>query len=102
MKDIYTLLSELRRPRLLISAARHGVMEYDRQGMLKKLLGQEALPCSAEAALRLMEIEAGHNEARINSDATYQTARHVDVLIALMAEASLLAEMRRSNVVVKL
>ena len=94
MQDIYTRLSQMRRPRLLVSAARHGIADYDRQRVLAKLLGSERLPGPVEALIRLMEIEAGHNETRKEMPATYQAARHVDVLIALMSEARALEDAR--------
>ena len=87
MQDIFTRLSTLNRPRLLVSAARHGLTEYDRAKHLRKILGIGHLPGPGEAAMRLFEIEQGHNEARKAGDGTYALARHIDVLIALMAEA---------------
>ncbi|MEM9438133.1 MAG: DUF6477 family protein [Pseudomonadota bacterium] len=90
MQDVYTMLSSLRRPRLLISAARHGLMEYDRQRQLQKLLNVTTVPSSGAAAMRLMEIEAGMNQERVEHGGGYSIARHVDVLVALMAEADLL------------
>lgn len=90
MQDIYTRLSTLSRPRLLISAARHGLAEYDRNRHLQKLLQCASLPGPGEAVIRLMELEANHNDARKSGEGAYAVARHVDVLIALMGEASLL------------
>lgn len=90
MQDIYTMLSTLRRPRLLVSAARHGLAEYNRATHLKRLLHVAVVPSPGEAAMRLMELEATHNEARRTGDGSYAVARHLDVLIALMGEARLL------------
>ena len=94
MQDIFTRLSQMRRPRLLVSAARHGLVDYDRQRVLAKLLGTETLPGPVEALMRLIEIEASHNDTRREMPATYQAARHVDVLIALMSEARALEDAR--------
>ena len=90
MQDIFTLLSGLRRPRLLVSAARHGVADYDRNRHLKRLLGGLNALTPGAAALRLMELERSLNALRTEGDAAYDVARHVDVLIALMGEARLL------------
>lgn len=90
MQDIFTMLSQLRRPRLLISAARHGAKDYDRNRHLKRVLDIETVPAAGPAAMRLMEIERGMNDARKTGDATYEATRHIEVLIALMGEANLL------------
>ncbi|MEO0486637.1 MAG: DUF6477 family protein [Pseudomonadota bacterium] len=92
MQDIYTMLSTLRRPRLLISAARHGLAQYDRNRALGRLLPHAALPSPGPAALKLMELEAMHDSARREHSGSYSVARHVEVLIALMGEARLLQD----------
>ncbi|MEM1101819.1 MAG: DUF6477 family protein [Pseudomonadota bacterium] len=98
MQDVYTRLSTLSRPRLLISAARHGLLDYDRSRHLRKILGTPRAPGPTEAATRLMEIEAGYNEARESGDGSYTIGRHIDVLIALMGEAALLGAARDAKV----
>jgi len=90
MQDIFSMIAGLRRPRLLISAARHGVADYSRDGHLKRLLGGMNVPTPGAAAIRLLEIERGLNVARTDGDVTYDVAHHVDVLIAIMGEARLL------------
>lgn len=90
MQDIYTRLSTIRRPRLLVAAARHGLLDYSRTRHLKRVLYTGTVPTPGAASMRLMEIESAHNNARLEGCATYSVARHVDVLIALMAEARLL------------
>lgn len=90
MQDILSILRTLKRPRLLISAARHGAQDYDRNRHLKRLLGGYNLPTPGAAALRLLEIERGHNTRRTTGDASYCVAEHIDVLIAIMGEARLL------------
>ncbi|MEM1373764.1 MAG: DUF6477 family protein [Pseudomonadota bacterium] len=92
MQDIHTMLSTLRRPRILVSAARHGVEDYNRARHLRRILCEQRLPSSGEAAMRLMEIEAYHDEARRTGDGSYSLSRHIDVLIALMAEAQMLRQ----------
>ncbi|MEM6479690.1 MAG: DUF6477 family protein [Pseudomonadota bacterium] len=90
MQDINTMLSTLRRPRLLTSAARHGLVDYQRERHLKRILGDGKLPSPGAAALRLMEIEAGYDSARRTGDGNYMIGAHIEVLIALMSEARLL------------
>jgi len=90
MKDILASLNALRRPRLLISAARFGAAEYRRPGHLPRQLGRAELPRSGEAIVELMELEADVNRQRVDGAAGYSPARHVEILIALMGEARLL------------
>ena len=90
MKDMNATLNDLRRPPLLIRAARIGVAEYRRAVHLPRHLGQPPLPGSGEALMRLMEIEADLDHQRQARAAGYSPARHVEVLIAMMGEARLL------------
>lgn len=90
MKDILSLLQDLRRPRLLIRAARHGVDEYQREHHLKRHLGYACLPRNGAALMQLVEKESMMNEQRRSHDAGYSIVQHVDVLIAIMGEARLL------------
>ena len=95
MQDIHTMLASLRRPRLLISAARHGLAHYDRSRVLARIFPGIAVPPPGPAAMKLMELEATHDCARRENDGAYSVARHVEVLIALMGEARLLQERAR-------
>ncbi len=90
MQDVLSMMAALRRPRLLIRAARFGADEYRRDRHLQRILGYGALPRSAAALLRLIEIEHDLNERRRASDPAYSLTRHLDVLIAMMGEARLL------------
>ena len=90
MTDIRTLLSTLQRPRLLIRAARHGVLDYRRDRDLRRLIGAVVLPAPGMAVPRLLSEEAHMETIRCAGDAAYSITRHIDVLIALMSEARLL------------
>ncbi|MGR3341680.1 MAG: DUF6477 family protein [Paracoccaceae bacterium] len=90
MTDFVNLLSKVRRPRLLIRAARFGVQDYDRARDLKRVVKSSTAPSPARALNCLMTEEARLEEIRKTGDATYSVARHVEVLIALMAEVRLL------------
>lgn len=85
MTHIATLLSSLRRPRMLIRAARFGQSDYRRDRDLRRLV---AWPASPEAAVeQLLEQEDRLEQIRQKGDATYSVSRHIEVLIALIAEA---------------
>ena len=90
MTDVITLLASLRRPRLLIRAARFGQAEYNRDRDLKRLMHLAATPSPARAVDSLMAEEARLEAIRQTGEAAYSVARHVEVLIALMGEARLL------------
>lgn len=90
MQDLLTQLSHLRRPRLLVRAARIAAQDYRRDIRLPRLLGYGTTPRCGDALVRLMEIEAGLNEKRETGDASYSIAGHVEVLTALMGESQFL------------
>ncbi len=90
MQDVLSHLSTVSRPRLLVRAARIGAQDYRRELHLPRLLGMARLPRSGEALMRLSDIEADLNAQRLNEDAGYSLSRHIDVLIALVAEARLM------------
>ncbi len=98
MQDVLSMLSALRRPRLLIRAARIGASEYRRDRHLQRILGYGTVPRSAAALLTLIEIEQAHNQRREESDAGYSLSRHLDVLIAMMGEANLLRANQRADI----
>jgi hypothetical protein len=87
MQDLLSMIAGLKRPSLLVGAARFGVDDYDRGRCLPRLLCTAAPPKPGLAILRLLEIEAELNDSRKAKAADYAIARHVEVLIALMGEA---------------
>jgi len=90
MNDIMQILSALRRPRLLIRAARFGTAEYNRNRDLKRLISDQTIPTPIRAVNTLLAEEARLEETRKSGDVTYSVSRHVEILIALMAEARLI------------
>ncbi|MFQ6552193.1 DUF6477 family protein [Aestuariibius insulae] len=90
MLDILTMIRGLKRPALIVRAARCGVDCYARNIDLRRLLGVDVVPSPGEALMDLMEIERDLNDLRRGADASYGVAAHVDVLIAIMGEARLL------------
>ncbi|RVW00032.1 hypothetical protein EKE94_04105 [Mesobaculum littorinae] len=81
-------LTGLRRPRLLIRAARHALADYDRGRVLRRLL-PGVTGAGARVVARLCAAEVELEESR-KSGACYDASRHIEVLTALMAEAALL------------
>lgn len=88
MSDFRTILSELRRPAILMRAARHGLSDYQRTRWLKRLAPGETSP--ERTVERLLSVEERLEETRRRGDAGYSIAQHIEVLIALLAEARLL------------
>ena len=94
MQDLMTRLQHLRRPRILMKAARIGAGDYKRSVHLTRILGTSGAPQSESVLIRLMDAEESLNDQRLSEDAAYDMLRHVDVLIALVAEAQNWAEAR--------
>lgn len=80
----------LHRPRLLIRAARMGLDDYSRPRDLRRLLKTADLPPPSRALDQLMEVEAQLEALRTDGNGNYSVIRHVEVMIALMAEIQLL------------
>lgn len=83
------------RPRLLLRTARIGMQDYDRSRDLKRILRLPATPPAGPGTLAvLLELEALHEDRRTRPPAEignpWRAARHVEVLVALMAESRLL------------
>ncbi|WP_116131582.1 DUF6477 family protein [Tropicimonas sp. IMCC34043] len=90
MTDFLQTLTNLRRPRLLIRAARYGLSDYNRRRDLKRITLGTELPAPEKALRQLLDLEADLEICRREGLATYSVVRHVDILIALMAEARLI------------
>jgi len=89
MTDPLTHIETLRRPRLLIRAARHGLANYSRERTLARVLTSPQK--TADGVLTdLMHTEAEIEVTRTNGDMAYSVSRHLEVLIALMGEARLM------------
>ena len=91
MSDLTTFVNSLSRPRLLLRAARHGLADYNRSRVLKRLMRTQNLPSPTGAVTSLLRVEASLENARRDGDAAYSVTRHVEVMIALLAETRLLA-----------
>lgn len=83
----------LRRPRLLISAARHGQRSYRRARDLRRLMqGAEDIPAPGRALPWLTEHEADMDHARREGRVDWDLQTHILLLIALLAEMRLARE----------
>lgn len=87
MSDVLTQLNALKRPRLLINAARMGLSEYKRDTHLIRHLGEQVPKDSATVLRQLMVIEHDLDQERRTRAASYSVARHVEIMIAMMNEA---------------
>ncbi|MEM8789463.1 MAG: DUF6477 family protein [Pseudomonadota bacterium] len=85
MSDLHAALSALKRPRLLVGAARKGLLFYRRDRDLKAALRGSA---PGPVADRLLETEARLEEIRQAGTAGYSVSDHIAVLTALIAEAA--------------
>ncbi|MFZ3584971.1 DUF6477 family protein [Loktanella sp. DJP18] len=96
MQDIQSQIKQLKRPGLLVRAARFGLDGYRRDRDLARLLPEHGTTGPGAA---LMEAERDENEARLAHAAYYAIVRHIDLLTAIMAEARDLEEIARPRLV---
>lgn len=92
--SLFETLSTLRRPKLLMQTARHGLADYDRQRDLRRILRLPAAPVPGRACVEtLLALEQAHEDRRARPydqpGCPWRAAQHVEVLIALLAETAL-------------
>ena len=90
MTDFASVLTALRRPKILIRAARAGVVDYRRERDLRRLLRTVRFQANRPALDSLIAEENRLETNRTSGEATYSIQRHVAVLTALIAEARLM------------
>ncbi len=90
MKELLDIFNKLRRPKMLIRAARIGSSDFRRDRDLKRLLRIISVPKPGKSMTRLLALEQDLEETRRAGDATYSISKHVEILAALIAEASFL------------
>jgi len=69
MLDIHSILAKLKRPKLLVRAARYGMDEYRRDVDLLRTLEVLSVPRPGDALMQLVSLEEEYNAQRINKDA---------------------------------
>lgn len=87
MSDFLNDLKALKRPRLLIRAARFGLDGYHRDQALSRLIAPRAYLSHRAALERLLDAEEQINSQRKARHVEYQPSRHIELLTAIMAEA---------------
>lgn len=90
MTDLLSIFNQLKRPKLLIRAARFGAAEFRRDRDLKRLLQRTNLPKPGKGMVLLIELENRLEDTRKSGDGTYSITKHVEILSALIAEAGFL------------
>ena len=98
MQDILARLRGIRRPAILVQAGSIGARTYRRGPALRRILGKAPPSRSAVVLVQLIDIEADLNARRKKTDAGYNLVRHIEVMIALNAEAAILRETLRDAV----
>ncbi|GHE04950.1 hypothetical protein U879_02540 [Defluviimonas sp. 20V17] len=88
MHALHHQMGELRRPRLLIRAARLGMADYRRDRDLKRLLG--AVPGPESSLAQLIAEETRMDAKRREGAAEYDLRRHLEIIIAMIAEAQMI------------
>ncbi len=96
-------LRRIRRPRTLLRTARFGLQDYDRARDLKRILGlPEAPPPGLETFAALIALEAEQEARRTRAPscpgAPWRAAQHVEILIALLAEARAIVALTSAEV----
>ena len=78
--------NSLRRPSVLIRAAREGQSGWKRERDLQRLLRSDDCPAPGAALLRLRAEEEFQNSARLSGAAEYDMHRHILLMVAILAE----------------
>jgi hypothetical protein len=91
MSNINNVLNALCRPKILIRAARAGVVDYRRERDLKRLLRTPRAAAPNQAIGTLLVEEGRLESTRTAGDGNYNLQRHVALLTAIIAEARLLS-----------
>ncbi len=86
MTNPASVLNALHRPRILVRAARAGVIDYRRDRDLKRLLRNPRATAPAKALTSLLAEERTLEATRTAGVATYNIQRHVAVLTAILGE----------------
>lgn len=91
MKNIRTT-KPLKRPRILVRAARIGLESYRRERDLKRLIQCTRCPTPGKALKQLYAIESKLENARRSGSAEYRAQRHIFAVTALLSELRLAAK----------
>lgn len=87
MFDVTTHLKSLNRPGLLVRTAKLAMGQFNREVFLDRIFGLDSSDDPKDVIRDLIEREEEFNVQRKTGDVTYNIARHISVLTALMHEA---------------
>lgn len=90
MPDPITSLSKLRRPSILVRAAHLGLDHYNRERTLQRLLPGKLSAATTHSLELLRLLEVTLENQRLDGEASYSVAKHVECLAALIFEARLM------------
>lgn len=88
--DILQEVAALKRPSMLVRAAKEGALGYRREAHLRRYFGEQQRQCGADLLSKIMRLETEQNVQRKTERAEYSITQHVDILIALIGEAQIL------------
>ena len=88
MTDFTATVSNLRRPSMLIRAARLGMEDYRRERDLRRFVEKPLR--SEETLAKLLRTEEEFEQTRCRGAIDYSFVKHIEVLIALLCEVKLL------------
>ncbi len=94
-----TVLNNLRRPKILIQAARLGMANYNREEDLRFIMRTSATPAPNQAIETLLDREKNLETSRKDGKAEYSVHEHIRVLTAILAEARLPQLIRKNQTV---
>lgn len=86
MKNFSSYIKHLNRPKLLVRAARHGLSDYNRKRDLRRIAGRDGAPGSPRILENLIDQERELEATRKDGCTTYSVSRHIEILVALLAE----------------
>lgn len=84
------MLDSIKRPKILVRAAKIGLEWYRRERDLTKVIHSLTTPAPERAMERLVAAERELEQFRVAGQANYDVHRHIAVLTALLGEARLL------------
>ncbi len=98
MTNLKNALESIHRPKTLMRAAKSALGNYDRSTGLQRLLGKSDKIRPEDALRELLPLEQDCETRRQTGRIAYSVARHLEVMVAIIAEASLLPEFKPRDI----
>ena len=86
MHTLPETLRNIRRPRAIIDAARHGITRYSRERHIAPILKTRKAWTDEDIVTALLREEEYLDATRRAGDANYSVRRHIHIMIALLSE----------------